>query len=179
MCASCHEGGADRAPTREALRAMTRGARAGRARKRTDDLGDQPPHRGRSAAPSRNSSPGKGWERWRPNPAAGDVPGGAGASAGSPRRCGADGARASPIRISRTQPGFIAAEVPRLKVKWAFALPGEIQSLRPSHHQWRPAISGKRQRHGVFAGREVGLHSLVFSGRFLGALGHKSGHAHD
>jgi polyvinyl alcohol dehydrogenase (cytochrome) len=132
MCASCHEGGADRAPTREALRSMTAervlaalesGAMVSVTSRRTaaerraiaafvtgknftGTLQTKPPAqamcaaREPAAAPPRSAA-STAWNGWGQ---------------------GTTNARLQP------QPGFTAAQVPRLQLKWAFAFPGDLTS---------------------------------------------------
>lgn len=124
----CHEGGADRAPTREALRAMTAdrvlaalesGPMISVTSRRTPadrraiaefvtgktiagTLEQKPPPQAMCpAAPTRALATAPVWTGW-------------GQGVNNSRLQG--------------QPGFTAAEVPRLKLKWAFAFPGDIIS---------------------------------------------------
>ena len=129
MCATCHEGGADRAPTREALGAMTadrvlaalesgpmisvtsrRSAAERRAiaeyvsgKRITGTLEVKPQASAMCpAAPSRALASAPVWSGWGQGPA---------------------------NTRFQNQPGFTAAEVPRLKLKWAFAFPGDLTSF--------------------------------------------------
>ena len=128
MCAGCHEGGADRAPTRDALRAMTadrvlaalesgpmisvtnRRTPAERraiaefvTRKQlTGSLGTKPSAQAMCpASPARALAISPVWSGWGQN---------------------------STNSRFQNQPGFTAADVPRLKLKWAFAFPDDIIS---------------------------------------------------
>ena len=149
-CASCHEGGVDRAPSRDALRALTpevvlaametgpmvtMASRASTADRRamaefvTGKLFAAPlnPKPSASAmcpgAPgSFNASTGPNWNGW-------------GVDAGNTRFQG------------RATAGLSAADVSRLKVKWAFAFPGDQSAYA------QPAVVGGR----VFVGSPSGL----------------------
>ncbi len=127
MCAMCHEGGADRAPSRDALRVMSadrvlaaldsgpmisvtnrRSPQERRAiaefvtGKKLGEYNTKPSAQAMCpAAPSRAIAPAPVWSGW-----------------------GQDSANA---RL-QPSPGFTAADVPRLKVKWVFAFPSDIIS---------------------------------------------------
>ena len=145
-CASCHNGGNDRAPGRDALRsmsanrvlaAMETGPMISMAvRLTTTDrraiaefvsgkpigqpLVTTPPPRAMcSASEASFTLAGSTWTGW--------------------------GANASNTRFQNT-PGISADQVPRLKVKWAFAFPGDIQAYS------QPTIAGGR----VFVGSPGG-----------------------
>ena len=66
-----------------------------------------------------------------------------------PGRCGTAGASTTPTRAFRTPPppGFAAADVGRLKVKWAFGFPGDQSAYA------QPAVVGGR----VFVGSPGGV----------------------
>ena len=143
-CASCHNGGNDRAPSRDALRSMSAdrvlaametgpmismAVRLSTADRRAiaefvsgkpigQPLVTTPPAKamciGEIFTPAAAS-----WTGW--------------------------GADASNTRFQGT-PGIAAADVPRLKVKWAFAFPGDIQAYS------QPTIAGNR----VFVGSPGG-----------------------
>ncbi len=128
MCAGCHEGGADRAPSREALGAMTadrvlaaletgpmisvtsrRTAQERRAiaefvsGKKLGALVTKPFLEAMCpAAPARALAPAPVWSGWGQGVANSHY---------------------------QAQPGINAADVSRLKVKWAFGFPGEIQAF--------------------------------------------------
>jgi polyvinyl alcohol dehydrogenase (cytochrome) len=149
-CASCHEGGVDRAPSRDALRALssevvlaametgpmvTMASRASTAERRAIAeyitgkpfaalLDMRPPQKAMcSAAPgSFNPSAGPSWNGW-------------GVDAGNTRFQG------------RAPAGINAADVARLKVKWAFAFPGDQSAYA------QPAVVGGR----VFVGSPSGM----------------------
>ena len=147
MCAGCHEGGADRAPSREALRTMTadrvlaaleRGPMISVASRRTPaerravaefvtgktvtgSLSAKPPASAMCpAAPSRALSISPVWSGWGQN---------------------------STNARFQSQPGFTAADAPRLKLKWAFAFPGDIISNAQA------VINGDR----VYVGSNTGV----------------------
>jgi polyvinyl alcohol dehydrogenase (cytochrome) len=150
LCASCHDAGVERAPNREALRAMApervlaaleSGAMLSMASGRTSserrtiaefatgksftkplDLTPPPQAMCRVASGAFSASSGPNWNGW-----------GAGtANARYQDRAGA---------------GFGVAEVPRLKLKWAFGFPGELSS------DSQPTIAGGR----VFVGTQAGV----------------------
>jgi len=152
-CASCHDGGADRAPNREALRGMSAervlaaleyGAMVSMASRRTalerralaeyvtgkklgEDLQTSPPAAAMCPAEDTSFAPGDAqWNGWGVTPAN--------------------------TRFQRAEAaGFRAAEVPRLKLKWAFGFPGDLSANAA------PVISGGR----VFVGSDSGtIYSL-------------------
>lgn len=127
MCATCHEGGADRAPSREALRAMS-------ADRVLAALESGP----MISVTSRRTSPER---RAIAEFVSGKKLGAIETKPSAQAMCPATSTRALPSApvwtgwgqgIANThfqnQPGFAAADVPRLKVKWAFAFPGDLQS---------------------------------------------------
>ena len=61
--------------------------------------------------------------------------------------------------------GFTAADVPRLSLKWAFGLPGELSADGQPTDGRRPCVLRDAERGRVFAQRRHGLRPLVFSGR--------------
>src|SRR5712671_5430665 len=145
-CASCHNGGNDRAPSRDALRSMSAdrvlaametgpmismAVRLTTADRRAiaefvsgkpigQPLVTTPPAKAMcTGAPAAFALNGPIWTGW--------------------------GADANNTRFQGT-PGIAAADVSRLKVKWAFAFPGDIQAYS------QPTISGGR----VFVGSPGG-----------------------
>src|SRR5690349_8653684 len=54
-CATCHDGGMDRAPSRDALKAMSADRRSRRDGNRADDFDGQPAHRARGQFPRTNA----------------------------------------------------------------------------------------------------------------------------
>jgi polyvinyl alcohol dehydrogenase (cytochrome) len=151
MCASCHEGGADRAPSREALGAMTAArvlaalesgpmisvtSRRTAAERRAiaEFVSGKPIARKLElkpqqsamcpAAPSRTLASAPVWSGW--------------------------GQGASNTRF-QSEPGFTAAEVPRLKLKWAFAFPGDLTAYG------QVAINGDRLYLGSSSGTVYSL----------------------
>ena len=151
MCAGCHEGGADRAPSRQALAnmsaervlaALESGAMISVTSRRTADerravaqfvsgkslsqpLDTKPP----AAAMCKTSET-------KPAPATFSLNG--------PQWNGW-GAGAANARFQQTA-GFSASDVPRLKVKWAFGFPGELTITA------QPTLAGGR----VFIGSPSG-----------------------
>jgi polyvinyl alcohol dehydrogenase (cytochrome) len=155
-CASCHDGGMDRAPSREALRAMTAdqvlaametGPMISMASRRTaaerrilaefltgkalgSKLETTPPREAMcpvsSANAAANLSAGPAWIGW--------------------------GANLANTRFEdAASAGLTAAEVPRLKVKWAFGFPGD-QSANA-----QPTIAGGRVFVGSAGGKVYSL----------------------
>jgi polyvinyl alcohol dehydrogenase (cytochrome) len=125
MCATCHEGGADRAPTREALRAMTAdrvlaalesGPMISVTSRRTTAE--------RRAIAEFVSGKSLGALETKPSAQAMCPAAPARALASAPVWSGW-GQGAANTRY-QSQPGFSATEVPRLKLKWAFAFPGDL-----------------------------------------------------
>ena len=151
LCASCHEGGNDRAPNRAALRAMSpervlaameSGAMVSMASGRS--TGDRRAIAefvsGKSFGAALNTTPSA--QARCPaatgdfsNPLAGPAWNGWGVNTSNTRY--QDGPAA----------GFTAAEVPRLKLKWAFGFPGDIAA------EAQPTIAGGR----VFVGSGSGM----------------------
>jgi polyvinyl alcohol dehydrogenase (cytochrome) len=148
-CASCHDGGANRAPTRDTLRqmqperilaALETGAMISMANRRTpverralaeflsgksfaQPLDTKPSVKAMCAASASNfSNPlsGSPWNGW--------------------------GVTTSNTRF-QSAAGFTAAEVPRLKLKWAFGFPGELSANA------QPIVAGGR----VFVGSPSGI----------------------
>ena len=136
LCASCHDTGIERAPNREALRAMSpervlsaleRGVMLSMAAGRTG-----PERRaiaefvtGKSFAQSLSTTPSpqtmcRATEGAFANPLAGPLWNGWGVNTANTRY--QDGAMA----------GFTAADVPRLKLKWAFGFPGDVAAHSPA-----------------------------------------------
>ena len=150
LCASCHEGGNDRAPSRAALRAMPpervlaameSGAMVSMASGRStgerraiaefvsgkplgNALSTIPPADARCSFAGAFSDPltGPAWNGW-------------GVNVSNTRFQEASGA------------GFTASEVPRLKLKWAFGFPGDIAA------DAQPTVAGGR----VFVGSGSGV----------------------
>jgi polyvinyl alcohol dehydrogenase (cytochrome) len=149
ICASCHDGGADRAPNRETLRGMTAdrvldalesGAMISMASRRTAqerraiaeyvtgktlgaNLETTPPAAAMCPADTAPfTSQGPLWNGW--------------------------GVTLSNTRFQQTPAaGFTAAQVPRLKLKWAFGFPGDLSANA------QPVIAGGR----VFVGSDGGV----------------------
>jgi polyvinyl alcohol dehydrogenase (cytochrome) len=150
LCASCHDTGVERAPSREALRAMSpervlaaletgvmvymAGGRTGAERRAIAEfvtgqsfgqaLDTTPSRQAMCAAPSGDFT----------NPLAGPIWNGWGVNTFNTRYQGGPMA------------GFTAAEVPRLKLKWAFGFPGDVGA------DAQPTIVGGR----VFVGSQSG-----------------------
>ena len=154
-CASCHDGGLDRAPSRDAFKAMTpervlaametgpmismaarrdaaeRGAIAefvtGKAL--GNPIPENPPPQAMCAGPARgmnDPSTGPQWNGW--------------------------GLNASNTRFQDAKAaGLNAAQVPRLKVKWAFGFPGELTSNA------QPTLAGGRVFTGSGSGKVYSL----------------------
>ncbi len=131
-CATCHEGGADRAPGRDALRDMTpervlaametgpmvsmaNGRTAAERRAIAEFLAGKPFSKPLDTRPSPQAMCAAD-ERGRFDPAAGPAWNGWGRDTTNTRF--QDGEAA----------GITADEVPRLKLKWAFGFPGDVQS---------------------------------------------------
>ncbi|HEY1757001.1 MAG TPA: PQQ-binding-like beta-propeller repeat protein [Bryobacteraceae bacterium] len=134
MCATCHEGGADRAPTREALRSMSAervlaalesGAMISVAVRRTTA-------ERRAIAEFVTGKTFTGKLQTQPSAEAMCPPRKPPAPLTAPRvtsvPTGWKGWGQDHNSRFQTRPGFTAAEVPRLKLKWAFAFPGDIIS---------------------------------------------------
>ena len=151
LCSSCHDGGLDRAPDREALRGMSServlaalesGVMLSMASGRTgverraiaEFVTGKPFAQALSAAPSPQSMCRATEGRLADNPLAGPRWNGWGVNTTNARY--QDGAMA----------GFTAAEVPRLQLKWAFGFPGELSS------DSQPTVVGGR----VFVGTQSG-----------------------
>ena len=150
LCASCHESGTDRAPGRDALRGMTpervlaaleRGSMLSMASGRTgierraiaEFVTGKPFSEPFSALPSPQALCRASGD---PFPARANAPMWNGWGVNSANTRFQDGAQA----------GLTAAEVPRLKLKWAFGFPGELSA--DAH----PAVVGDR----VFVGTQGG-----------------------
>src|SRR5437867_4123638 len=150
LCATCHDTGLERAPNREAFRAMTServlaalesGAMLSMASGRTgvERRAIAEFVTGKSFAQALSTTPSpqamcRGGSGDFSNPLAGPVWNGWGVNTSNTRF--QDTAMA----------GFTAAQAPRLKVKWAFGFPGELSS------DSQPTIAGGR----VFAGTQSG-----------------------
>jgi polyvinyl alcohol dehydrogenase (cytochrome) len=147
-CASCHDTGDNRAPTREALRgmrpervlaAMESGPMISMANRRTpaerralaefltgkpfdQPLDAKPSAKAMCTASSAFTVPANGstWNGW--------------------------GVTTSNSRF-QASPGFTASDVPRLKLKWAFGFPGELSANA------QPIVAGGR----VFVGSPTGI----------------------
>jgi polyvinyl alcohol dehydrogenase (cytochrome) len=150
LCASCHEAGTDRAPNREALRAMTpervltaleagpmlsmAAGRTGVERRAiaefvtgktfSEALSLTPSPKAMCTPPASFANPlaGPRWNAW-------------GVNTSNTRFQDAEGA------------GFAAADVPRLKLKWAFGFPGELSV------DSQPTTAGGR----LFVGSQSGV----------------------
>ena len=153
LCASCHDAGTDRAPSREALQAMSPerilsalegGAMLSMAAGRTgverraiaEFVAGKPFSQPQSATPSPQAMC-RGGTSTLGNPLGGS-------------RWNAWGANTSNTRY-QDRAGFSGADVPRLKLKWAFGLPGELSA------DGQPTISGGRVYFGTQSG---GVYSL-------------------
>ena len=154
-CASCHDGGADRAPNRDALRAMTPervlraleagpmiamavGRSAAERRAIAEFLTDKKFNSPLSTAPRAEamcSAPAGAGDKAAFDPSSGPKWNGWGVTTTNTRF--QDAAMA----------GLSAADVPRLKLKWAFGFPGDLQSNAQS------TIAGGR----VFVGSAGGI----------------------
>jgi len=150
LCASCHDTGTDRAPNRDALRAMSpervlaaleKGAMLSMAAGRTGVerraiaefiTGKSFTHALSTTPSSQAMCRGRGGDF--ANPLAGPIWNGWGVNTSNTRY--QEGAQA----------GFTAAEVARLKLKWAFGFPGELSA------DAQPAVAGGR----VFVGTQSG-----------------------
>ena len=148
-CASCHDDGVNRAPTRDTLRlmqpervlaALETGAMISMANRRSpaDRRALAEFVTGKSfAQPLDTKPPAKAMCAGAPgglaNPLAGAVWNGWGVSTSNARY--------------QPSPGFSAADVPRLRVKWAFGFPGDLSAYA------QPVIAGGR----VFTGSQSGL----------------------
>jgi polyvinyl alcohol dehydrogenase (cytochrome) len=150
LCATCHDKGVGRAPTRDVLQAMTPervltamesgpmlSMAAGRTGVERRDIAEFVTGKTFSAAlqtmPSAQAmcrpSPGEST-----NPLSGPMWNGWGVNTQNTRM------------QDRTNAGLTAADVPKLKVKWAFGFPGELSA------DSQPAIAGGR----VFVGTQSG-----------------------
>ena len=169
LCASCHDAGLERAPDRDALRAMSpervlaaleSGAMLSMASNRTgvERRAIAEFVTGKSFAQALSTTPSpqamcRATEGGFADPLAGPRWNGWGVNTANTRY--QDGPMA----------GFTAAEVPRLQLKWAFGFPGELSS------DSQPTVVGGRvlrrdaERHRLFAQRGDRLRPLVFSGR--------------
>src|SRR5215471_2151030 len=148
-CASCHDTGDNRAPTRDALRAMrpervlaamesgpmismanrrTPGERRDLAEFLTGKSFDQP----LDTKPSAKAMCSASSEAFT-NPANGPTWNGWGVTTSNSR--------------FQSAPGFTASDVPRLKLKWAFGFPGELSANA------QPIVAGGR----VFVGSPTGI----------------------
>ncbi len=153
MCATCHEGGADRAPTREVLRSMTAervlaalesGAMISVTSRRT-------PAERRAIAEFVTGKTFTGTLQTKPSaqamcPAREPTAGPRTASSTAAAAWIGWGQGTANARL-QAQPGFTAAEVPRLQLKWAFAFPGDLISNAQA------TIRGDR----VFVGSSSGM----------------------
>jgi polyvinyl alcohol dehydrogenase (cytochrome) len=148
LCASCHEAGTERAPSRDALRAMTpervltaleSGAMLSMAAGRT----------GVERRAIAEYATGKSFAQafsTLPAPQAMCTPGGEFNPLTGPRWNGW-GVNTSNTRYQdAAMAGLSAADVPRLRVKWAFGFPGELSV------DSQPTVAGGR----VFAGTQSG-----------------------
>ena len=62
--------------------------------------------------------------------------------------------------------GLTAADVPKLTLKWAFGFPGASVGIGSTDGGRGPRVRRQRQRHGVFARCENGMHALDVQGRW-------------
>lgn len=150
LCASCHDTGLERAPNRDALRAMSPervlsalesgvmlSMAAGRTGVERRAIAEFVTGKSFARAPSTTPSPRamcRATEGGFANPLAGPLWNGWGVTTANTRYQGGSMA------------GFTAADVPRLKLKWAFGFPGELSS------DAQPTIAGGR----VFVGTQSG-----------------------
>jgi polyvinyl alcohol dehydrogenase (cytochrome) len=150
LCASCHDAGTDRAPNRDALRAMSpdrvlaaleSGAMLSMASGRTgvERRAIAEFVTGKSFAQALSTTPSpqamcRGDGRDFANPLVGPRWNGWGVNTANTRYQDASGA------------GFTAADVPRLKLKWAFGFPGELSA------DAQPTTAGGR----IFVGTQSG-----------------------
>ena len=63
------------------------------------------------------------------------------------------------------QAGLTAADVPKLKLKWAFAFPGDLQSYAQATDRRRAPVRRQLGRQGLLAQRRHRLHPLVLRRR--------------
>lgn len=153
-CASCHDTGAGRAPTLDVLRTMTpqrvlesmeRGPMISMAHGRTTA-------ERRAIAEFASGRPFDQPLDTRPLPSAMCAQGsGALEVAGHPLWRGWGGNLSNTRFQDAASAGIAAADVPRLKVKWAFGMPGDIQVMA------HPTLAGGRVFIGSIAGRVYSL----------------------
>ena len=148
ICSSCHDGGADRAPSRETLHAMSPERVLAAL-----ESGPMVPITSRRTAPERRAIAeyitGKSLGdklSLTPPPAALCNASAASFSLNDALWNGW-GATLSNTRLQNSKAaGFTAADVPRLKLKWAFGFPGDLNANA------QPVIAGGR----VFVGSDAG-----------------------
>jgi polyvinyl alcohol dehydrogenase (cytochrome) len=150
LCSSCHDAGLDRAPDREALRAMTpervlaalesgvmlsmASGRTGVERRAIAEFVT-----GKSFTEALNTAPS-------PQAMCRASEGGFADPLAGPRWNGWGVTTSNTRYQDATMAGFTAADVPRLKLKWAFGFPGELSS------DSQPTVVGGR----VFVGTQAG-----------------------
>ena len=155
-CASCHDTGVGRAPTREQFRAML----PDRVLSAMETGGMVTMANGRSAAERRAIAEfltGKTFATalsTTPAPRAMCMPRNAPFSPGNGPAWSGWGQNTSNTRYQNTA-GLTAADVPKLKVKWAFAFPGDLQSYSQS------TIVGGRIFIGSWGGKVYSLNAAT------------------
>ena len=167
ICASCHESGLDRAPDRDALRAMspervlaaleagamismTAARSAAERRAVAEFVTGKSFGQALDTTPTAQAMCGATAGRFA-NPLAGPRWNGWGVNTSNTRL--QDGAMA----------GFTAAQVPRLKLKWAFGFPGDARRRRATHDCRRTRVRRQPERQRLCAERRV---RTVSTGRF-------------
>ncbi len=151
-CASCHDAGVNRAPNREALQFMT----PDRVLAAMETGSMVTMANNRTAAERRALAEfvtGKSLSTplvTTPAAAAMCTTGGDGFKGASGPRWDGWGLNTSNTRF-QTAPGLTAADVPRLKLKWAFAFPGDLQSYAQA------TLAGGRLFVGSWGGKVYSL----------------------
>jgi polyvinyl alcohol dehydrogenase (cytochrome) len=149
LCASCHEAGTDRGPSRDALRAMTpeRVLTALESGPMLSMASGRTSVERRAIAEFVTGKPFAQAFTTTPSPQAMCKPGGEFNPLSGPR-WNAWGVNSSNTRYQdAAMAGLSAADVPRLRVKWAFGFPGELSM------DSQPTVAGGR----VFAGTQSGV----------------------
>ena len=174
-CAPCHERGADRAPSHEALHAMSAervleamesGPMISMANRRSeaDRRAIAEFITGKSLAHPMDTAPAQAAMCTSRAPDFGDP--------SSAPQWNGWGQNLLNTRFQNTaEAGLTAADLSRLKVKWAFGFPATLDAnAHPSVANGRIFI-GSPSRNGLFTRRRLGLHSLVLQRRPRRALG--------
>ena len=65
----------------------------------------------------------------------------------------------------QAKPGLNAADIPRLKLKWAFGFPGDTPRILPTDRCGRPRVRRQHGRVGLLAGRSYRLRILELQSR--------------